>query len=223
MQLSSAEENYLKALFHLTIDNRENETGTNRVAEFLGVSPASVNAMLKRLKGKGLVNYERYGKLQLSDEGKGLALQMIRRHRLWETFLYRHLNFGWEEIHEVAEELEHIHSPKLIRELEAFMGNPRLDPHGDAIPAADGTYQPAEKLTLQQMEIGARCRIVAVKDGSVAFLQYVTRLGLELSSQLEVLERRTFDQSLLIRIGKGKEVNVSAKFAANVYVSQLDD
>jgi DtxR family Mn-dependent transcriptional regulator len=222
MSLSTAEENYLKALFQLTLENREKETGTNKVAEYLGVSPASVNAMLKRLKSKDLVSYERYGKLQLSELGQRLALDMIRRHRLWETFLYRHLNFGWEEIHEVAEELEHIHSPKLIRELEAFMGNPRLDPHGDSIPSAEGEYEPAEKRTLSQLKEGMKCRIVAVKDGSVAFLQYVSRLGLELSSELTVIEKRDFDQSLLIRIGESKEVSVSSKFASNVYVSAID-
>lgn len=221
MSLSPAEENYLKALFHLTLESREEETGTNKVAEYLEVSPASVNAMVKRLKVKDLVIYERYGKLRLSEEGKSLAMEMIRKHRLWETFLYRHLNFGWEEIHEVAEELEHIQSAKLIRELEAFMGYPETDPHGDAIPSADGTYEPAEKLTLRQINEGERCRLVAVKDSSVAFLQYVTRLGLELSSTIEVIEKRSFDQSMLIRlIENEKQVNVSAKFAANVYVSR---
>lgn len=220
MALSSAEENYLKALFHLTLESREEETGTNKVAEYLDVSPASVNAMLKRLKGKELVKHERYGKLQLSEKGKKLALEMIRKHRLWETFLYRHLNFGWEEIHQVAEELEHIRSSKLIRELEAFMGYPKVDPHGDAIPSSDGSYTPAEKRTLKQVKEGEHCRIVAVKDGSVAFLQYVSRLGLELSSTIEVLEKRSFDHSMLIRLSEsGKEVSVSAKFSANVYVS----
>ncbi len=219
MELSSAEENYLKALFHLTLESREKQTGTGKVADYLQVSPSSVNAMLKRLKIKGLVRYERYGKLQLSASGQRMALDMIRRHRLWETFLYTHLNFGWDEIHEVAEELEHIRSEKLIRELESFLGHPETDPHGDAIPAADSSYKPAAKKTLRQMEVGTCCRIVAVRDNSVAFLQYVNTLGLELSSHLKLLERRTFDDSLLIRIDKKREVSVSGKFAENVYVS----
>lgn len=219
MSLSTAEENYLKAIFHLTLESRQSETGTNKVADFLNVSPSSVNSMVKKLRTKGLVGYQRYGKLHLSDSGEKLALEMIRRHRLWETFLYKHLNFGWDEIHEVAEELEHINSEKLIKELEAFLGFPKLDPHGDAIPRSDQKYEPADKLTLQQVKEGVSCRIVAVRDNSVAFLQYVSKLGLELSSQIEIVERRSFDQSLLIRIGQEKEVNVSEKFASNVYVS----
>ena len=159
--------------------------------------------MLKRLKAKGLVRYQRYGKLQLSASGQRMALDMIRRHVL-ETFLYTHLNFGWDEIHEVAEELEHIRSGN-IRELESFLGHPKTDPHGDAIPAADSSYKPAAKKTLRQMEVGARCRIVAVRDNSVAFLQYVNTLGLQLSSHLELLERRTFDESLLIRIDRKRK------------------
>jgi DtxR family transcriptional regulator, Mn-dependent transcriptional regulator len=218
MELSIAEENYLKALFHLTIEQKNSKAGTNQLAEYLGVSPASANAMLKRLREKELVKYERYGKLELSASGSKIAIDMIRRHRLWESFLYTHLNFGWDEIHEVAEQLEHIHSAKLISQLESFLGFPEYDPHGDAIPKADGKYKPAIKKTLASMSLGSKVRIVAVKDSSVAFLRYLNSLGLMLSSEIELKERREFDQSIQIRY-EGKEVNVSQKFAENVYVS----
>jgi len=222
-EMSSTEENYLKALFYLTVDQGETETGTNRLAAHLGVSPASVNAMLKKLKEKNLVDYERYGKLQLSQTGTNCALILLRKHRLWETFLYRHLGFGWDEIHEVAEQLEHIRSPKLIEQLDRFMGRPKTDPHGDAIPDAEGHYSPSSKKTLDDLEVGKKCRIASVRDSSVAFLQYLTELGLGLRSEIEVLERRSFDRSLVLGIDD-RRVPVSERFAQNVFIvdSALD-
>jgi DtxR family Mn-dependent transcriptional regulator len=215
--LSAAEENYLKALFHLTCDLRETETGTNRLAAQLGLSPASVNAMLKKLKEKDLVEYERYGKLKLSSEGHRCALILLRKHRLWETFLYRHLGFGWDEIHEVAEQLEHIRSPKLIEELDRFMGRPRFDPHGDAIPDELGGYEPAEKKTLDSLEVGTRCRIASVRDSSAAFLQHLSELGLGLRSEMQLIERKAFDRTLVLRI-ENRTATVSERFAQNVFV-----
>lgn len=217
MELTKNEEDYLKALFHLTTASEDAKAGTNQLAEYLNVSPASVHGMLKKLKTKKLVSYKKYGKVELTKSGRTHAISLIRKHRLWETFLYEKMNFTWDEVHDVAEQLEHIRSEKLVAELDAFLGFPQHDPHGDVIPDAEGNYRVVAKKTLREVPVGSKCRIVAVRDTSVAFLKYVTRLGLELSSQISVRAVQEFDDSLTIAFDDN-EVNVSAKFADNVFV-----
>ena len=137
--LSFTEENYLKALWHLTMDNtHKEEAGTNELAAHLNVKPATANDMLKKLKEKKLVDYKKYGKSSLTNIGKKLAIEVVRKHRLWETFLYEKLEFTWDEVHEVAEQLEHIKSQKLVDKLDKFLNYPKLDPHGDVIPNEKG-------------------------------------------------------------------------------------
>ncbi len=218
--MTKNEEDYLKALFHLLTENEEGKVGTNQLAEYMGISPASVSGMLKKMKTKDLVASERYGKLDLSEEGKAIAVQLIRKHRLWETFLYTHMNFSWDEVHEVAEQLEHIKSTKLTTELDKFLGFPKRDPHGAVIPSAEGEYQILPKITLSQLEAGDRCRLVSVKDSSVAFLQYVSKLGLALSSEIQIKEIQEFDGSVSIAFDN-KEINVSKKFVDNVFVEKI--
>jgi DtxR family Mn-dependent transcriptional regulator len=220
MKLTKNEEDYLKALFHLIVEQEEEKPGTNMLAEYMGISPASVNGMLKKLKVKSLVHYEKYGKLELTSEGQEIALRLIRKHRLWETFLHDHMNFTWDEVHDVAEQMEHIKSEKLIEELEKFLGFPKVDPHGAVIPTAKGEYKILPKVTLSEMDAGQECRLKSVKDGSVAFLQYVTKLGLELSSKMKIIERQDFDDSLIIEFDD-KKVAVSKKFADNVFVEEV--
>lgn len=222
LTLTKNEEDYLKALFRLTIESESGNAGTNQLAELLGVSPASVSSMLKKLKTKALVSYEKYGKLELSREGELVALQLVRKHRLWETFLYRHMNFTWDEVHEVAEQLEHIESEKLIQELDKFLGFPKIDPHGDAIPDQSGVFNSVKNPTLSDLLAGQVCRLVSVKDSSAAFLKYVSELGLALSSVVEVKEVREFDGSLMIRFD-GKEENISKRFADLVFVELIDN
>ncbi len=144
--LSYTEENYLKGIFKLTIemDDKE-EAGTNEIANHLGIKPASANDMLKKLKDKKLIQYERYGKSSLTKEGKKLAIEIVRKHRLWESFLFEKLAFNWDEVHEVAEQLEHIQSKKLIDKLDQFLNYPSTDPHGDPIPNAKGEWPVKQK------------------------------------------------------------------------------
>ena len=220
MNITSNIEDYIKAIFHLTFEGSIEKVGTNQLAEYLGLSPASVSVMIKKMKSKQLVDYEKYGKISLTEIGHNLALKLIRKHRLWETFLHRHMNFSWDEVHEVAHQLEHIQSPKLIRELDNFLGNPKLDPHGDVIPDEEGNFSRATRKSLSELERGQRCRLVSVKDSSAVFLKYVTQLGLALSSEIEVLEVREFDHSMMIKY-EGKVENVSKKFAESVYVEVL--
>lgn len=220
MAFTKTEEDYLKALFYLMIENENNRVGTNQLAEYLHISPASVSNMLKKLKAKQLVAYEKYGKLELTEEGKTVAVRLIRKHRLWETFLHDYMNFSWDEVHEVAEQLEHIQSPKLIRELDKFLGFPKKDPHGALIPSEDGEYEITPKITLSSLQIGERCRLTSVKDSSVAFLQYVTKIGLELSSEITVEDIQDFDHSMTIRFND-QSVMISNKFAENVFVEKI--
>jgi DtxR family Mn-dependent transcriptional regulator len=220
ISLTKNEEDYLKALFYLSIEQHEESAGTNQLATHLGFSAASVNGMLKKLRTKNLVDYEKYGKVQLTEEGKSLAVKLVRKHRLWETFLVKYMNFKWHEVHEVAEQLEHIHSQKLIDELDRMLGYPKSDPHGDPIPDAGGDYNLRELLTLADMKVGERCRLVSVKDSSALFLKYVAQIGLALSSDLEITELREFDGSMRISFG-GKSENISGKFAENVFVERL--
>ena len=216
--VSQTEENYLKALFHLTTETEgKQDAGTNELAVFLEVKPATVNDMLKKLKEKELVAYEKYGKIALTEKGRDYAVMVIRKHRLWETFLYEKLNFSWDEVHEVAEQLEHIQSKKLVEELERFFFFLEIDPHGDPIPNAKGQIKMIQRQTLAQIATGKTCKLVAIKDSSASFLQYALQLGLGLSTQIKIKNRHDFDGSLEIEIN-GKPSTVSQKFAENVFV-----
>lgn len=220
MELTKNEEDYLKALFHLIIESGGGKAGTNKLAEHLGISPASVNNMLKKLKAKGLVAYEKYGKSELTPEGKAIAVSLLRKHRLWETFLYQHMNFTWDEVHEVAEQLEHIQSIKLIKELDRFLGFPTQDPHGEIIPREDGEFSIRPKKTLAEVDAGKKCKLISVNDNSAAFLKYVTQIGLALSSEIKVEEIREFDGSLQISFNEKTE-NVSRRFSEQVFVEVI--
>ena len=219
--LTKSEEDYLKAIFQLLNDNEYDKVGNNLLADYLNVSPASTNNMIKKLKSKGYVLSQKYGKLDLTEHGKLIAVRLIRKHRLWETFLYNYLNFSWDEVHEVAEQLEHIKSHKLIDELDRFMKFPKRDPHGETIPSAEGEYVLTPKLTLSSLMEGQFCQLIAVNDGSVNFLRYVSNIGLVLSSEIEILEIREFDNSMRICFDN-KEETITKKFADNVFVKVID-
>jgi len=215
--LSKNEEDYLKALFHLGSTDSKSEVESKALAEYLQISAASVSSMLKKLKEKSLVEYEPYGKIVLSDRGRTAAIAMIRKHRLWETFLHQHMHFSWDEVHEVAEQLEHIRSTKLTQELDRFLGYPKTDPHGDPIPDNKGDIPEQVKCVLTEVPQGTCCKLVSVDDGSVSFLRYLTDIGLALSSEIQVKEHREFDGSLSIRYD-GRTENVSRQFAEKVFV-----
>lgn len=216
--ISQAEENYLKVLFHLTDEIADKtEAGTNELAEALDVTPATVNNMLKKLREKDLVSYEKYGKISLTPKGRKYAIQIVRKHRLWETFLYEKLNFTWDEVHEVAEQLEHIQSVKLIEQLERFLDYPKLDPHGDPIPNAKGEITFIKRKTLAEICIGESCKLVSVKDNSSSFLQYLIKLGMGLSSKIKVLDHQEFDGSMEIEVD-GLRSSISRKVALNLFV-----
>ncbi|MHA8070949.1 metal-dependent transcriptional regulator [Aquirufa ecclesiirivi] len=217
MQLSYTEENYLKALLKVSFDSGSEAVGTNELAISLMVKPATVNDMLKKLKEKGLVDYEKYGKITLSADGKKIATYIIRKHRLWETFLYEKLEFSWDEVHDVAEQLEHIHSQKLVDKLDKFLDFPEYDPHGDPIPNRLGELKVQFKKTLSEVAVGNSCKMVAVKDNSSSFLQYVVQVGLGLNNEINVLSKQEYDAIMVIEVN-GQRSSVSQKFADNIFV-----
>lgn len=216
--LSTTEENYLKGLLQLTLEQSpKTEAGTNELAAHLGVKPATANDMLKKLKEKKLINYEKYGKSSLTAQGRKLAIDVVRKHRLWETFLYEKLGFTWDEVHEVAEQLEHIQSQKLIDRLDKLLNYPSFDPHGDIIPSASGEMKMPVKKTLNEEEIGHNCKMIGVKDNSAAFLQYVDKVGLSMHNHIKVLTRQAYDELIEIEVN-GKRSSVSPRFAENIVI-----
>lgn len=219
--LSFTEENYLKAIVELTVFEVETpKVGVNKLASSMSVKPATVSDMVRKLKEKKLVYYEKYGKVSLTKLGQLKGMMVIRRHRLWETFLTSKLDFSWDEVHDLAEDLEHIHSAKLINRLDEFLGFPEFDPHGDAIPNKDGEIIIPFRRTLSEIEIGKTCRIIAVKDNA-EFLKYLDHIELSINEMIEVTNREEFDHLTTIAFG-GKEVVVSPKLTDNIFVVCFD-
>ncbi len=219
MQLTHAEENHVKAIHHLTTDP-EADVSTNALAEWLCTKPASVSDMLRRLATKSLVHYVKYRGVRLTETGERIALQVIRKHRLWETFLVEKLGFNWDEVHEVAEELEHIQSPLLIERLDQFLGHPAFDPHGDPIPDARGIVQTPARRLLYEMSPGAQVQVVGVRETTPLFLQYLDKVGIQIGSQLELLHKEDFDGSAEIRIETQLPLRVSRQVTENIYVTE---
>jgi len=218
---SHTEENYLKAVYKLA--EAEPDTAgvsTNRIAAALATRAASVTDMLRRLAEKGLLNYEKYRGVQLTAEGQRLALATIRKHRLWEVFLVQQLGFNWDEVHEVAEELEHVQSPLLMRRLDAFLGHPVLDPHGDPIPAEDGAMRRPVHRLLADLNTGEHGTLAAVKNTSAPFLQYLDKVGLQLGALIEVLDKVVFDNSFELNINRERTILVSAEVSRNLFVTE---
>ncbi len=217
--MTLSEENYLKAIFHLEKDFAGG-ISTNAIAEKMETKASSVTDMVKRLAEKGFVAHVPYQGVHLTQKGKNVAVGVIRKHRLWEVFLVDKLNFKWDEVHDVAEQLEHIKSEKLIDQLDDFLGNPISDPHGDPIPDREGNMFTAHDVLLSDINRDEKCVCVGVKDSSSEFLKYLDKHEIALGRKIRVLEKESFDQSLRIRIKK-KELVISHQIATNLYVKRL--
>lgn len=214
--MTFSEENYLKTIFHLTTF-LDTEISTNAIAEKMETKASSVTDMLKKLAEKDLVNYKKYQGVSLTEKGRLAAKMIVRKHRLWEVFLVEKLDFSWDEVHDVAEQLEHIKSEKLINKLDIFLGNPTEDPHGDPIPDAEGNIIKIEKQLLSEIGTGKSTICVGVKDTSTEFLQYLDKQKISLGSTIEVVSKEDFDSSLLLKVNN-QELTVSSKIASNLYV-----
>jgi DtxR family Mn-dependent transcriptional regulator len=217
--MTFSEENYLKSIYHLTA-NLDGEVSTNAIAEKMETKASSVTDMLKKLAEKDLVNYKKYQGVSLTEKGKLAAKMIVRKHRLWEVFLVEKLDFSWDEVHEIAEQLEHIKSEKLINKLDDFLGNPTEDPHGDPIPDAHGRIITVEKQLLSELQANQSGICVGVKDNSSDFLKYLDKQQIGLGTKIEVVTREAFDLSVKIKANDFEFV-ISNKIASNLFVKML--
>ena len=216
MNFTSSEENYIKAIYHL--QQADTNVTTNELAAELQTKPASVTDMLKKLKAKKLLNYERYQGFTLSDEGKQIALGIVRKHRLWEFFLVEKLKFGWDEVHAVAEELEHINSPLLVERLDAFLEHPKFDPHGDPIPDVHGKMESNRQVNLIDLPNNKKAEVCAVGSQSTELLELLKHRKIGIGTMIEVKKKFSFDHSLEIKLGNKEVFTISQQLAQTLFV-----
>lgn len=214
---SFTEENYLKAIYKLQEINGE-VVATSALAQVMGVHAPSVTDMLKRMAGKKLVTYKKSKGFKLSEKGKQIAVGIIRNHRLWEVFLVDKLGFRWDEVHDLAEQLEHIHSEDLINKLDKFLGFPRADPHGDPIPDADGVLPKTKAVLLSSLKVGETGTFTGVTDHSPVFLNYLDKMNISLGCPLKIKSIEIFDQTFTIQLKSKNEIVVSQKVANSLLV-----
>ncbi|WP_420318854.1 metal-dependent transcriptional regulator [Ekhidna sp.] len=217
-ELSFTEENYLKAIYHLS-EEGNSSVNTNSLADSMNTTPASANDMVKRLSQKNLIGYQKYKGATLLTKGKKVALTIIRKHRLWEVFLVEKLGFKWDEVHEIAEQLEHIKSPKLIRQLDKFLGFPTIDPHGDPIPNEDGEMKETVRASISDVDVDAMGIVVAVNNDDTLLLQHLDALKIKLGSKIRIIERMDFDGSVSITIDDGAKQFISKSVAENLMIT----
>ncbi len=214
---SYTEENYLKIIFHLS--EYSNPVQTNAIAEKIQTKAASVTDMLKKLADKELVNYVKYQGVTLTEKGKLTAINIVRKHRLWEVFLVEKLNFKWDEVHEVAEELEHIKSTLLVERLDEFLEFPKVDPHGDPIPDQYGNFADLSFIKLSKLKVNEKGTITGVSEHSSPFLKHLEKLGLTLGKKIEISEILDFDGSVELLIDNNK-INISREVAKHILISK---
>lgn len=213
-----SEENYLKAIYHLGKQGSL-AVSTNAIAEQMETKASSVTDMIKKLADKNLANYVKYQGVSLTKEGRLAAASVVRKHRLWEVLLVEKLNFSWDEVHEVAEQLEHIKSEKLINELDAFLNYPEEDPHGDPIPDKDGNIKKVEKILLSQIDENQSCICVGVKNSSTDFLQYLDKHQIALGTKIQIISKEKFDESMTIKVNNAL-INISKTVSNNIYIKK---
>lgn len=214
-----SEENYLKIIYHLDKQGQKKITPT-AISEALSNNPASVVDMIKKLVEKKYLLYEKTKGVKLTDRGREIAISIVRKHRLWEAFLVEKLGYGWDEVHEIAEQLEHVQHPDLADKLDKFLGFPQYDPHGDPIPKANGETAITYKTLLAEIKEGVTCRVVAVKDTSTSFLQYLKKLEIGIGTKITLVEKIAFDNSMVISVSKNGSTTVSKIFAENLLVTE---
>ncbi len=215
--LTYTEENYLKTIYRLS-ESGAKAVMTNEIAESMSTKAASVTDMVKKLSGKNLITYEKYYGVKITKHGRNEALMVVRKHRLWETFLVEKLNFNWDEVHDVAEQLEHIQSSLLIEKLDEYLGYPTADPHGHPIPDKTGKIQTVRQIPLAESAMKKKSVVSSVRDGSPAFLQYLSKVGIAIGSTITILERVEFDGSLEVQIDGKKKLFLSREAAENLLV-----
>jgi DtxR family transcriptional regulator, Mn-dependent transcriptional regulator len=218
IMLSLTEENYLKTIYHLSAGGSKSVL-TNELAEAMSTKAASVTDMIKKLSAKDFISHEKYYGVNVTNKGKAEALMVIRKHRLWETFLVEKLGFTWDEVHEVAEQLEHINSSRLIEKLDEFLGYPKVDPHGDPIPDHKGKIKLVPQVPLDQLREGYMGKIAAVKDSDSNLLKYLDKIGARPGVNVKILGKEEYDGSMEILI-EDHRVFISSEVSKNILVSE---
>ncbi|MCO5292527.1 MAG: metal-dependent transcriptional regulator [Chitinophagaceae bacterium] len=219
LNYSRTEENYIKAIYHL--EAGKDSVSTNDLAESLQTKPASITDMLKKLKKKKLVSYQAYYGCRLTLEGKQLALMIIRRHRLWEYFLSQKLDFSWDEVHDVAEELEHVSSEKLINKLDAYLGFPRFDPHGDPIPDEKGAIANDKLISLNNQPENKPCIVSKIGNQSVSILEMLEQKNIAIKTRLEIIKKYPFDGSMEVKVGRSRTTILTKELAHNIFIKEV--
>lgn len=217
MAISFTEENYLKVIHRLSEATME-DISTNAVAEQMQTKAASVTDMLRKLADKGWVNYQKYQGVRLSPTGEKIALSIVRKHRLWELFLVEKMGFNWDEVHDIAEQLEHIESDDLVNKLDEYLGFPKTDPHGDPIPSKEGILPELAYSQLSEIKANKTCKLMGVAQDSTVFLQLLTKLNLSLGAKLDIQEVNEFDRSIFVSINDAAPIFISHEVAKNILV-----
>ena len=220
MEISLVEENYIKAIYKLQALNESTGVSTNDLSRHLKNTAASVSDMLKRLSLKKLIQYRKYRGVMLTAKGEKIALAVVRKHRLWEVFLTEKLHFAWDEVHDIAEQMEHIKSEELVKRLDRYLGHPKVDPHGDPIPDDKGLFRAEQSKTLAHYKRKGHFIFTGVTEHSSDFLQYLSSINLKIGQRLEIAEVNAFDGSLKVRINKQQACFFSEKVSANILVEQ---
>ncbi len=216
LNYTTSEENYIKAIYHL--QKVDGMVTTNELAAELQAKPASITDMMKKLKAKKLLNYQPYQGFRLTADGTKVALGIIRRHRLWEFFLAEKLKFTWDEVHEVAEDLEHVSNKKLIDKLDEYLGFPRVDPHGDPIPDANGKIEISKKICITELPVNTVTTVVSVSDQSSEILELLEHKKIAIGTKVEVKKKFEFDNSMEIKINRQPAITISEQLAKNIFV-----
>lgn len=217
---SQTEENYLKCIYHIELSNSKN-VSTTLIAKQMKTKASSATDMMKKLADKKLVNYEKYKGVSLTKKGKSIAVKIIRKHRLWEVFLVKKLNFNWDEVHDIAEQLEHIKSDKLINKLDSFLNYPTKDPHGDPIPSVNGKIKTENSILLNKAKTNVKYKVTCVKDNSKDLLQFLDKNNIHIDSEITLLNKFDFDNSVTIITNKGITLSLSNKVSANIFVNLI--
>ncbi len=216
---TQAEENYLKTILSISLKN-DGRISTNEIANEIGTSPASVSDMFKKLQEKKLIKYKKYQGVSLTKKGRKNATNILRKHRLWETFLVNTLNFSWDEVHIIAEQLEHIQSEKLIDELDDFLDKPKFDPHGDPIPSKEGKIPLSDFKSLNELKVGDKGIIMGVKLDKKSFLQYLNQIKIQIGVEIKIINKVNFDKSMEVKT-KYKAFFLSNDVSKNLLIKKL--
>jgi DtxR family Mn-dependent transcriptional regulator len=216
LNFSNSEENYLKTIYHL--QTKDDNVTTNELAGKLQAKPASITDMMKKLKTRKLVNYQPYRGFRLTPEGKKVALSIIRRHRLWEYFLAEKLKFNWDEVHEVAEQLEHVSNKKLVDKLDEFLAYPKFDPHGDPIPDTNGKMEASKQISLSELQINKPAKICYIANQSELLLEHLQEKKIKMDAMIVVKRKFSYDDSLEIKLDNKIMLTISGQLAKNIFV-----